>query len=91
MVGSADGLEARPSGCALQHALDRVERCPAAACPFWEGDRCVLAAIGPELETTPGLADSLLGLRRSLTGRTGWSPFRRVTMPRSGRRYERGA
>ena len=69
--------------CTLQYTVGRVEPCPGAACPFWEGEQgaCVLAPVRPELDGRPALAQHLLGLRRELEGasaRSGWPLFYRL-------------
>lgn len=57
--------------CALQGAVDRVERCPGAACPFWEEGGAVVEA-GCAIErlavnlSNPQLAQQLLELRVEL-------------------------
>jgi hypothetical protein len=64
--------EARPMTetlCILQYAVDRVEDCPGARCPFWdETDEagCIVAPIERVLVEQPRLAQRLLELRMRL-------------------------
>lgn len=57
--------------CGLQDAAGRVEACPGADCPFWDGvatlgGGCAIERLVARLEWSPELAHFLLALRRQL-------------------------
>lgn len=61
MAGSS-----KPRLCRLQVALGQVERCPEAACPFWDrgvpfGGRCAIEEL--DLAGRPEVAEWLLRIR----------------------------
>jgi len=64
-------MNARPL-CALHNALGRAEECPGVACPFWDeggavvASACVFERTGLEIESRPGVANWLLGIRNAL-------------------------
>lgn len=67
--------------CQLTRTLDRHERCPGDACPFWDSGHCQLDDLRPDLDTNPELAGFLLDLRSRLMPDDSWRPLRRVGMP----------
>ena len=67
-----------PRECLLQRAVDGHERCPGAACPFFEDGECRLEELRVDIDTNPQLARFLLDLRARLAGREGWQPYRRL-------------
>jgi hypothetical protein len=55
----------RPATCHLLAAVDILEPCPGAQCPFFE-ESCQLVALRSDFPSNPELVQFLLGWRQKL-------------------------
>ena len=55
----------KPVTCHLLAAVDILEPCPGAQCPFFD-QSCLLTGVRSDLSTNPALVQFLLGLREKL-------------------------
>jgi hypothetical protein len=55
-----------PHLCRIESSLGRSTVCPRERCSFWRDATCVVAGLGADLSSSPGLAELLFELRERL-------------------------